>query len=105
MTERRAEQPAKVEDKLFTLRWKHDRSSHIDITDRSACLDRCGDEWKRPCTTFCPAKVYEWNAEQSKIVIYHENCVECTTCLTGCPYRVIDWRLPRGGFGIQYRFG
>ncbi len=95
----------RVEDKLFTLRWRHDRQSHITITNPQMCVDPCGDQWKRPCTTFCPAKVYEWDSEQARIVISYENCVECTTCLVGCPYRVIDWRLPRGGFGVQYRCG
>ncbi len=100
-----AQPTARVEDKLYTLRWKHDRTSHIAITDPRVCVERCGDRWRRPCTTFCPAKVYEWDPEQARIVVAYENCVECTTCLVGCPYRVIDWRPPRGGFGIQYRYG
>jgi len=103
--DRPADAPMRVEDKLFTLRWKHDKQSHIDITAPEVCVETCRGEWQRPCTTFCPAKVYEWQAEQEKIVIYFENCVECTTCLLGCPYRVIDWRHPRGGYGIQYKNG
>lgn len=94
-----------IEEKLFTVRYRHDKQSHIDITDRAVCLDTCGSTWQRPCTTFCPAKVYEWDPDQQKIAISYENCVECTSCLLGCPYRVIDWRLPRGGYGVKYQHG
>jgi ferredoxin like protein len=93
----------KIEDKLYSLRWKHDRQSHISITDNRLCRERCPTEWKRPCTTFCPANVYNWDGD--KIAISYENCVECTSCVLGCPYRNIDWRLPRGGFGIEWQNG
>ncbi|MBI3975098.1 MAG: hypothetical protein HY334_01785, partial [Armatimonadetes bacterium] len=45
----------KVEEKLFSVQYKHDRQSHISITHAETCLERCGEEWGRPCTTFCPA--------------------------------------------------
>jgi len=93
----------KIEEKLYTLRWKHDKQSHIKITAAEVCLDRCGTEWKRPCTAFCPANVYTWDG--AKIAVSFENCVECTTCVLGCPYRNIDWKLPRGGFGIEWQNG
>ena len=93
----------KVEEKLYTLRWKHDKQSHIAITDQRICLNTCGTAWRRPCTTFCPAAVYTWDGE--KIVASFENCVECTSCLLGGPYRYIDWKLPRGGFGIEWQNG
>ena len=93
----------KVEEKLFTLRWKHDKRSHIAIKDPQICLTTCGTTWRRPCTTFCPAGVYTWEGE--KIVASFENCVECTSCLLGCPYKNIDWKLPRGGFGIEWQNG
>src|SRR3989454_11767477 len=93
----------KLEEKLFLLTYKHDKQSHITIRDNNICLTKCGDQWGRPCTTFCPANVYSWDGE--KTTASYENCVECTSCLTGCPYHNIDWRLPRGGFGVQYRNG
>ena len=31
-----------IEEKLYTLRWKHDKQSHISITRADVCLDRCG---------------------------------------------------------------
>ena len=93
----------KLEDKLFLLTYKHDKHSHIAIRNNDTCLTTCGPTWERPCTTFCPASVYSWDGE--KVVASYENCVECTSCLTGCPYHNIDWRLPRGGFGVNYRNG
>lgn len=93
----------KLEEKLFLLTYKHDKQSHIAIRSNDVCHNTCGERWGRPCTAFCPANVYSWDG--AKIVASYENCVECTSCLTGCPYHNIDWRLPRGGFGINYRNG
>ncbi len=92
-----------LEQKLYLLTYRHDRQSHISIRNPDVCRTTCGRAWGRPCTTFCPAGVYAWDGE--KITASYENCVECTSCLTGCPYRNIDWRLPRGGFGVLYRTG
>ena len=45
-----ASQPkANIEAMLYTVQYKHDRHSHIDITQRDICLDKCGEEWGRPC--------------------------------------------------------
>lgn len=56
-------------------------------------------------TYICPAKVYSWSEEENLILTAYEGCVECGTCRYACPPHVIDWRNPRGGFGIQYKFG
>ncbi len=103
MTDPGAIPSLKLEEKLFLLTYKHDKQTHISIRAPAVCHDRCGEQWGRPCTTFCPANVYNWDGE--KIAVSYENCVECTSCLTGCPYHNIDWRLPRGGFGVHYRNG
>lgn len=93
----------KLEEKLFLLSYKHDRQTHITIRENDVCRTTCGERWARPCTAFCPANVFNWDGD--KIAVSYENCVECTSCLTGCPYHNIDWRLPRGGFGVHYRNG
>ena len=93
----------KIEEKLYLVRWRHDRTSHITIRDQRLCQERCPATWKRPCTTFCPANVYQWDG--ARIVASADNCIECTSCLLGCPFRNIDWRLPRGGFGVEWQFG
>ncbi|MBE3591098.1 MAG: 4Fe-4S dicluster domain-containing protein [Firmicutes bacterium] len=93
--------PAKLHEKLFLNRFKPDDRSHLAIKDRDVCL-KCEGKW---CTYFCPAAVYHWNEEDAKIDITYEACLECGTCRIGCPYRNIEWVYPRGGFGVQHRFG
>lgn len=88
-----------IEEKLFTIRYRCDTVSHLYIKDQAVC-QACAN---KPCLTFCPASVYELRDE--KIHVAFENCVECGTCRIACPYHNIDWRYPRGGFGIAYKIG
>ena len=53
----------------------------------------------------CPATVYDWNAPQKKIIVSYENCIECGACRMLCPFDNIKCHWPRGGFGVQYKFG
>ncbi len=89
----------KIEDRLYTLRWKKDEASHLVIVDEEVCR-RCEG---KPCTSFCPAQVYDWEGDHLNVA--YEGCLECGTCRIGCPYRNIAWRYPRGGYGLAYRFG
>ena len=93
---------ANVEEKLGTLTYKNDHQSHITIADQTVCADKCAD---KPCTTVCPATVYTWEAEQKKTVVSYENCIECGACRMLCPFDNIKCEWPRGGFGVQYKFG
>lgn len=92
----------KIEDKLFLVRFQPDRQSHLKITDNDVCRLKCA---MKPCNYICPAKVYEWDDEDQKIILAYEGCLECGTCLYGCPYDNIDWKNPRGGFGVMYKYG
>ncbi len=91
-----------IEDKLFLNRYLPNHAPHMKIMDNHVCRKDCSD---KPCTIFCPSKVYGWDPEENRIVTAYEGCVECGTCRYGCPYDNIDWRNPRGGFGIAYKFG
>jgi len=96
---------AKVESKLGLLAWKKSPDAHIHIKDSSQnapCVTKCHD---KPCTTVCPAKVYEWQEQQKKILVAYENCIECGACRMLCPFENIYCEWPRGGFGVQYKFG
>jgi ferredoxin-like protein FixX len=53
----------------------------------------------------CPAKVYTWEEAQQKIVVGYENCIECGAARMICPFNNIQWEPPRGGFGVNYKFG
>ncbi|MDP2662976.1 MAG: 4Fe-4S dicluster domain-containing protein [Dehalococcoidia bacterium] len=89
-----------VEDKLFTVKFKPDEHSHLEIKDQEVCQKKCGS---RPCTTFCPAQVYKY--EDQKLMVSYENCLECGCCRLACPYQNVNWRYPRGGFGVTFRYG
>ena len=96
------ENKVNIDAKLGLLTYKADhQSSHIKITDNEACL-KCKD---KPCQTVCPASVYNWDEAQKKIIISYENCIECGAARVLCPYAVIDFHWPRGGFGVQYKLG
>lgn len=93
----------KVEEKLFNVRFVTDESSsHLIVVDSNICRDLCKD---KPCTFFCPVSVYKWEELAEKISVSYEKCVECGACRIGCSFQNIQWRYPRGGFGIQYKNG
>ena len=90
----------RIEDKLFLDRFKVDDDSHLKIIDGEKCLRDCRDQ---PCLYFCPANVYR--LEKDRISINYEGCLECGSCRIACPELNIEWRFPRGGFGISHKFG
>jgi ferredoxin like protein len=90
----------KIEDKLFLDRFKVDEESHLKIKNNDVCKNECKDQ---PCLYFCPAKVYR--TEGDRIAVAHEGCLECGSCRIGCPLLNIEWRFPKGGYGISHKFG
>ncbi len=94
----------RLEEKLYTLRYKKDEESHLSINDVDKCIE-CEKENGNPmpCISICPANVYSW--EDNKIVIGYENCVECGACRIACPYENIHWEYPKFGKGIALRYG
>jgi ferredoxin like protein len=89
----------KLEDKLFLNKFKRDDRSHIEIISQDVCA-LCPD---KPCTIVCPAEVYHWDGE--KTTVSYENCIECGACRMICPYHNISCVMPRGGYGIKYKYG
>lgn len=87
-----------LEDKLFTVRRKNYRESHIKL-DPQLCKD-CSS---RICTRICPAEVYLWNEAEDRVDIRYENCLECGTCRVACEMHNIEWSNPVGGAGIVYK--
>ncbi|MBE0428667.1 MAG: 4Fe-4S dicluster domain-containing protein [Thermoleophilia bacterium] len=92
-----------VTGKLGLVKFNPDGSSHLRIIDPEVCRKVCHQKF---CTHSCPAQVYRWEPDEALITISFEGCLECGTCRSGgCPYANIEMRYPRGGFGVQYRFG
>jgi len=75
--------------------------THIKIEEHSICRSRCD---KKPCTYFCPSRVYSWSSESGgKIKVDYHRCMECLACLWGCPNNNIKWNYPQKGYGVNYR--
>ncbi|MBT9258555.1 MAG: 4Fe-4S dicluster domain-containing protein [Clostridiales bacterium] len=92
---------ARLREKVAVTSFKVDSHSHLAIKDPEVCR-QCEGKW---CTLFCPTGVFSWNEVDQKIDITHEACVECGASRIGCPYLNIHWEYPRGGFGVQHRYG
>jgi ferredoxin like protein len=90
----------RVEDKLFLNKFKVDEESHLVLKDYSVCIEQCPDQ---PCLYICPARVYK--LEKDRIGVSYEGCLECGSCRIGCPHFNIEWRFPKGGYGIKHKFG
>jgi ferredoxin like protein len=84
--------------KLDTLVHKPDPEPHI-VIDTERCLD-CE---MRPCTVVCPAGLYVWAGGQ--LTHNCDGCLECGSCRIVCPHDAIEWRYPRGGHGVRFRWG
>lgn len=90
-----------IEDKLFLDRFQVDAKSHLKILDSRTCAKDCQGQ---PCLYFCPARVYTLG-DNMEINVAYEGCLECGSCRIGCPHLNIEWRFPRGGYGIRHKFG
>ncbi len=88
-----------IEDKLYLVKYKLDKESHIEVDQAKFKADP-----SKAVLFICPAKTYTLNEETGECLVSFENCLECGTCqIAGLEY--VKWRYPRGGFGVQYRLG
>lgn len=85
----------------------HDESQppHLKVRDTNICVERCTEEYGNPCERFCPAGVYEMIEVDGarRLQINAANCVHCKACDIKDPYAIIDWTVPEGGSGPNYR--
>lgn len=70
-------------------------TSHISIKNINLC-QKCQN---KPCTFYCPTRVYSW---EESLLIDYTRCIECGACPYGCPSNNINWEYPLGGFGVNY---
>lgn len=78
---------------------------HLVIPDTNICVTDCYDNYRCPCTLFCPAQVYELEEEADgtrRIKLNPSNCLHCKTCEIKDPYKNIIWTCPEGGGGPKY---
>jgi len=90
----------KVEEKIALDAIKNDCESHIRLDQKicSACKERM-------CVLVCPGHLYSLNEETGDMVVEYAGCLECGSCSIACSYKSVVWDYPRGGFGVQYRYG
>jgi ferredoxin like protein len=91
----------KVEDKLYQNRYKvDDGRPHVCIRAPEA-----PSETLRALVKVCPAGCYQ-ETDDGRIEVVPDGCLECGTCrvLTAAE-GALDWAYPRGGYGIQFKFG
>jgi electron-transferring-flavoprotein dehydrogenase len=85
---------------------EEDQPSHLRIADFDICNGRCTVEYGNPCQHFCPAQVYEMEANSDgggqHLKLNPSNCVHCKTCDIADPYQIITWVCPEGGGGPHY---
>lgn len=88
----------------------HDEDSpnHLILKDGDICRSVCEPNYKSPCNHFCPANVYEMvpsvkETGKKDLQINYTNCIHCKTCDIKCPFENIEWTVPEGGGGPQYR--
>ncbi len=94
-----------LSEKLFLVRFKTDTESHLKVNPEKCKV--CKD---KSCIYICPAEVYKLAVseanlmdEMENITISYEGCLECGTCRIACEF--IEWKNPKGGYGVCYRFG
>lgn len=90
-----------VDEKIAIDVFKVDQESHI-VIDHTVCRSLCKI---RHCTRICPGGLYTYDPQKDQVLVEHSGCLECGTCLVGCVPGAIKWRYPRGGHGVQYRYG
>ena len=86
---------------------EEDQPCHLIVNDLGLCLTRCYEEYRNPCTRFCPAQVYEIIEEtpgKRQLRLNPSNCLHCKTCEIKDPYKNITWTCPEGGGGPKYSF-
>jgi ferredoxin like protein len=86
-----------IEARLGANVFKVDKERHIVPKE-----EECKVCTTRHCLYVCPAHLYTLDKE-GMITFNHEGCLECGTCRITCLH--LTWNFPKGGYGVQYRFG
>lgn len=94
------EKKSTLDDKLAKVKYVPDEEAHLK-PDESQCATCCS----KVCTYICPAKVYEWDEENKKLIVGHENCLECGACRIACEKKCIKWEYPKGNKGVTFKHG
>lgn len=89
---------------------EHDQPAHLRVKEekKNVPLEVSLSQFDGPEGRFCPAKVYEFVADEEagdgsmRLQINAQNCVHCKCCSIKTPQEYINWTVPEGGGGPQY---
>lgn len=85
---------------------EEDQPCHLIVHDLDICSTRCYQEYRNPCTRFCPGNVYEIKKDEKankvRLKLNPSNCLHCKTCEIKDPFENITWTCPEGGGGPNY---
>jgi len=87
-----------VEQRLNLDSFATDKGAHITI-DHKLCTERDAKILLRICPTAC------FTMKSGELVFSRLGCLECGACRAATSPGAIEWNFPKGGFGIQYRYG
>ena len=87
-----------IESRLYSILFQVDRERHITV--KTELCEGCIEKW---CTCICPAECYK--IVEGRVEFAYEGCLECGACWKVCDKEAIDWKYPRGGFGVCFRYG
>ena len=89
-----------IDDKLARVKSNPDDVSHL-VPD----MEKCKKCKTKACVYICPANVYNWDSEKQVLNVFYENCLECGACRIACEKKCIEWRYPKGKYGITLKNG
>ena len=89
-----------LDKNLSTLKYSPDEKSHL-----TPCDGDCKNCKYKPCINTCPAGVYEWLEDEQKLLVKHENCLECGACRIVCEKKSLKWEYPKGTKGVTFKQG
>jgi ferredoxin like protein len=92
---------ASIEELLGTNKYEVDGDEAHIVIDEAACA--CCSSERCACVKACPAGLFKIAGD--KIAFDYAGCLECGTCRLVCLQKGIRWNYPRGGFGVEYRYG
>jgi ferredoxin like protein len=99
----KSNKPKTLEEKLDLTKITTDQNyAHIEINPE-ICKAKCTTY---DCVYGCPADCYkftEGEEAEGPVVFDYVACLECGTCRIVCPHGSVDWKYPKGGFGVEFK--
>ncbi|XP_047340315.1 electron transfer flavoprotein-ubiquinone oxidoreductase, mitochondrial [Impatiens glandulifera] len=83
----------------------HDQPAHLRLRDPEIPELVNLPKYAGPEARYCPARVYEYNPDETgqlKLQINAQNCLHCKACDIKDPKQNIEWAVPEGGGGPGY---